>query len=177
MNKAMIDLETFGTGTNACVVQIGACYFDEQGNIGKSLKMNVDGIDSQKNGGVIDASTIYWWLEQSEEARKGISNKIFNNSYAEKYAWECLNSFLSEAKEIWSHATFDFVIMTEAFKRLQLKPTFHYRAARDIRTLLSVTNYQKKLQRVGVHHDALDDCKFQVAYCTDAMRSFKGPLL
>lgn len=162
MKRAMIDFETLGTGTAACVIQMGAVYF-MPGDTGATFKCNVDPYDAVKNGAVMDTSTVMWWMAQSDEARKSVTS---GERLPERKAFEALNEFLSRADEVWSHATFDFVILTEALKRLGLKPAFHYRAARDIRTLVALSSVDtKKLHRDGVHHDALDDAIFQAHYC------------
>ena len=58
----------------------------------------------------------------------------------------------------------------EALRRLDLKPSFSYRAARDIRTLQSLVPKTEKLKREGIHHDALDDCIYQIQYCDLALK-------
>lgn len=175
MKDVMIDLETLGVSTNAPIIQIGACYFDRfTGEIGKIFKVNVNLKSAVKSGAVIDPDTVCWWLQQSDEARKSIlaapNVDIFN-------AIEQLNTFLSGCKNIWSHATFDFVIIQETYRRLGIKPSFQYKAARDIRTLndLSKGLTQKEDHvRDGVHHDALEDAKFQVKYCVAALKCLKN---
>lgn len=163
MKRIMIDFETFGVGKHACVVQIGAADFDKN----ETFKCNVDGVDAQRNGAVIDAATVYWWLEQNDAAQKSIG---IYDAVKERDAFSRLNDFLKDADEIWSHATFDFVILMEALRRLDIKPSFSYRSARDIRTLLALTGFDhRKVERHGVHHDALHDCLHQIKYCKLAM--------
>ena len=165
----MLDFETFGNGKYAAIAQIGACYFDRlTGEIGKTFKMNVDAATSTDCGAEIDASAVYFWLEQSAEARKSLLEEPRVTIYN---ALTELNSFLESGTTIWSHATFDFVILTESLKRLKIDPKFSYRAARDIRTLMDLVGFDlKKFGRTGVHHDALDDCLHQVKYCVEAFR-------
>lgn len=170
MKRAMIDFETLGTGTSACVIQMGACYFGEMHELPevRTFKCNVDPNDAVNNGAVIDAPTVLWWLAQSEDARKSVTS---GERLPELEAYQALNDFLSKADEVWSHATFDFVILTEALKRYGLKPKFHYRAARDIRTLVALSTVDtKSLKREGTHHDALDDAIFQAAYCLEMLK-------
>lgn len=170
MKDVMVDIETLGTGKNACVIQIGACYFDRlTGEIGEVFKVNIDARSAVANGAIINADTVYWWLSQSKEA---INSVIAEPKMDIIPAFNLLNTFLSESKYIWSHATFDFVIITETFKRLGLKMLFRYTAARDIRTLTDLSGVKvSKAKREGVHHDGLDDAKYQVAYCVEAFRA------
>lgn len=172
MKDVMLDLETFGTGKDACICQIGACYFNRQtAEIGKTFKVNIDARTSVKAGAVIDADTVYWWLSQSPEAVKSITEGPLQDI---RLAILDLNLFMIDAKYVWSHSTFDFVILSNVFKQLDIRPNFRYTSSRDIRTLTDLSglnkNDYKKLVREGVHHDALDDCKFQVKYCVEAFK-------
>jgi hypothetical protein len=172
MKDVMLDLETFGNGKQACVVQIGACYFDrETGEIGQTFARNVDAKSSVDFGGVIDADTIYWWLSQSREAQASILLEPRSHVVD---AFNALNDFLGNAKTIWSHATFDFVILAETLKLLGIKPNFRYTAARDIRTLVDLAKITiDKTPRVGVHHNGLADAIHQVKYCVECFRKLK----
>lgn len=167
VKRFMVDLETFGRGENACVVQIGACDF----NCDNRFSVNILAADACKNGAKIDGDTVIWWLGQSAEARQALLAAPF--SY-ERDAFNSLNDYLAGADEIWSHATFDFVIIMGALHRLGIKPKFHYRAARDIRTLTALAGPIEREPRSGVHHNALDDAIFQVSYCKQALFKLLG---
>lgn len=172
MKDVMLDLETLGNGKNKCICQIGACYFDrDTGEIGETFKVNVDAKSHVKYGGELDADTVYWWLNQSKEAQTSIISEPRVDIVE---AFNKLNEFLTSAKAIWSHATFDFVSIQETFKQLSIKPTFHYRVARDLRTIVDAGKVSiKSLVREGLHHDALEDCKFQVKYCVASLNNIK----
>ena len=168
----MLDIETMGNEHNAAIIQVGACYFDrETGKIGKTFKENVDLRSSIEAGLTVNADTIYWWLEQSDEARLSILAKprrkitpVLND----------LKAFAKKAKNIWCHATFDIVVVNNALISCGFKP-LHYKYGRDIRTLTDLAQSKKdQFVREGTHHDALDDCIFQVKYCTAAMRTLSG---
>lgn len=173
MKDVMIDFETFGTSSDACIIQVGAVFFDKDtGFLGKEYKATVDAESAVQSGAIIDSSTIYWWLQQSEEARKSILNPDKRDIGEVMFE---LNEFLAPATRIWSHATFDFVILTTTLKRLGIKPRFRYTSGMDLRTLNFLAAPQiLNLTRDGVHHDALDDCKFQVKYAVAAMNKIRG---
>lgn len=166
MKDLMLDLETLGGINATAICQIGACYFDRNtGEIGKTFKVNVDA----RTSGQIDADTIYWWLGQSKEAQHSITTGVLLH---ERQALTEFSAFAEDAKCIWSHATFDFVGITLAYKRHGIKPSFHYRVAKDIRTLVDLAGVTiDKTPRTGLHHDALEDCKHQVKYCVEAFRA------
>lgn len=166
----MIDLETFGVNKTAVIVQIGACYFDRvTGEIGETFKVNISPVSGVKAGCRMDAQTVSWWMGQSDAARASI---LAEPQLDINEVMEHLNQFLSKAKHIWSHATFDFCIIMEVMSLLDIKPKFSYKNARDIRTLSHLTgNKSFDGNRDGIHHDALDDCKHQVKYCVVALNS------
>lgn len=168
MRDMMLDLESFGTRNTLAICQIGACYFDRNtGEIGETFKINVDAGTS----GDLDADTVYWWLSQSKEAQNSI---LELPRVSELAALTLFNAFAINAKHIWSHATFDFVGITAAYKRHNLKPTFKYSSAKDIRTLVDLSGITiDKTPRTGLHHDALADCEHQVKYCVLALNEVR----
>lgn len=172
MNDVMIDFETLGNGENKCLCQVGAVYFDRvTGALGKEFKVNIDAQSHVISGGVIDASTVYWWLEQSNEARASILSQPRVNVVE---AMSQLNSFLADAQRIWSHATFDFVTLSETLRKLNIKPAFKYRAGLDLRTLVYLAGVEvSSFPREGTHHDGLEDAKHQVKYAVAAMNAVK----
>ena len=171
MTDVMIDIETLGNGKNAIPVQIGAVYFDRKtGEIGKEFYQNIDARDAVKYGCEFDADTVYWWLSQSREAIESFTTgelRPIKEVFAE------LSLFIDKKAAVWSHATFDFVIIQETYKTLGLK-RLGYKQARDIRTLTDLAGINAKdtkYIREGVHHDALADAKYQVKYCVDAFNA------
>lgn len=172
MKDMMLDIEAMGTGNNAAIIQIAACYFDRKtGKIGDKFKVNIDLNSSIDVGLSVNADTICWWLEQSDEARKSILKKP---RVKIKTALNDFKSFSKKAKNIWSHSPYDFTIICSALIACGFKP-LNYRYARDIRTLTDLGKKGKNdFKREGTHHDALDDCIFQVKYCVAAMQNLKG---
>lgn len=168
MNDVMLDFETFGVGYDAMVIQVGACYFDRKtGEIKETFEQNVDLESSKKYGFEIDPSTVTWWMQQSEKAIKTLFDfpiDVYNVFYN-------LNEFLSDADAIWSHATFDYVLLTNHLRKLGIKPSFSYRVARDLRTITDVSGVDSRsYKQTGVAHNALDDCKYQVNYVKDCFK-------
>lgn len=172
MNDVMIDFETFGNGKDKCICQVGAVYFDRvTGELGKEFKANIDARTHQKLGGVLDADTVYWWLQQSEQARASVLAPGLDIVAAMTE----LNQFLSDAARIWSHATFDFVTLVDTLKQLGVKPSFSYRVGLDLRTLTTLAGVTADgFVREGTHHDGLEDAKYQVKYAVAAMNAIKG---
>src|SRR5262245_59102066 len=71
MIHAMIDLETLGTGKDGLILSMGAVAFNPLGDgfVGAPFKHNVAIQSALDGGATVQAETIRWWLEQSEEAR------------------------------------------------------------------------------------------------------------
>lgn len=171
MQDVMLDLETLDTKSTAAVVQIGACYFDrETGNIGHTFKVNVrpDFEDT-----TVSYDTIAWWLTQSDAARQSITDSPVDPLMAINSLSEFLQK--GKAKYIWSHATFDVPILLHLYETWAKKFPIHYTKMRDIRTVMDLADVSldDMPQREGTHHDALDDCCYQVGYVTQALRSLQ----
>jgi len=167
MKDVMIDIETLGTRTTSAIVQIGACYFNrENGDIGRVFEMN---IKVPRDMFTIDYSTIQWWLTQSPEAQQAITL----DPQPLALVIDDLAAFLNEATYIWSHATFDVPILLNTFDKLDRNFPIHYTKMRDIRTLMDITKHKSVAKRAGIHHTALDDCRYQVEYCVEALNKLK----
>ncbi len=178
--ELMVDIETMGNNYQAPITQIGAVYFSmKTGELGDEYLINIDLADSIRYGAIPDGDTIYWWLAQSKEAQKGLSNAE-TAFLKEDQGLHDFNQFWSRATRVWSHATFDFVMIMNAMKRRGVKSTVHYRKARDIRTLTGLAGMTRteidtqKVSRAGTFHNGLDDAIYQVAYCHRAFMRLKG---
>lgn len=172
MDDVMIDFETLGNRENKVLCQVGAVYFDRvTGETGAQFKVNIDAASHVNAGGMIDASTVYWWLNQSDEARQSI---LAQPRVDVTEAMMQLNEFLRPAKRIWSHATFDFVTMMETLHKLRITPSMSYKSGMDLRTLVYLAGISvSSFPREGVHHDGLADAIHQVKYCVAALNAVK----
>lgn len=174
MIGVMVDLETFGTKSNAAIVSIGAVLFDTKE---RTLE---DGFYSQINlqscldaGLSIDGSTVSWWMKQKEEARK----EFFSNENAPSLI-EVLMDFSDWFPDdpnvtLWGNgATFDNVILANAYLEVGLQPPWAWYNDRCYRTLKNL--YPDVIpKKFGVLHNALDDAKRQ-AYHLVEIFSKKG---
>lgn len=159
MKDLMLDIETLGTSYNAVITQMGACYFDRQGGIGDKFLVNIQIQDCLNQGLVVDAGAIKFWLEQKERSFLIEPLKLSR-------ALGLFRNFCKDVKFIWCHSTFDLPIVANAYKIFGEKLPFSYRAIRDIRTLVDLSNHQKP-KTVNNTHNALEDCIYQVGYCSE----------
>jgi DNA polymerase III epsilon subunit-like protein len=166
MVKIMLDIETLGTQPTSAIVSIGAVRFGRD-QIYEKFYRRVDLKSSVQNGMVIDPDTIIWWLGQSEESRGEITNKdriTLNQALMDFSRWiEPLASEHGDV-EIWGNgATFDNVIVSEAYRLCQMKKPWRFSGDRCYRTIKNLFP-EILLERVGNHHNALDDAESQAVH-------------
>jgi len=174
MNDIMIDIETMSTETNAAMIQLAAVYFDrDTGETGEEFCMNVSLEDCVARGFDVSDGTKAFWDRQDPAVLAG----VMSDPYSVADVLAQFQVFLGTGKKsIWSHATFDFVIVNNYLKHLLLKPMF-YLWARDIRTVVDLADINiKDFKNEGDAHNALDDCKFQIKYCVAGFNKLKGRL-
>lgn len=67
----MIDTETLGRTPGSVVRSVAAVEFDPQtGETGRQKVWKIDLTDSMRYGFKVEASTLKWWMMQSDEARR-----------------------------------------------------------------------------------------------------------
>ncbi|WED23048.1 3'-5' exoribonuclease [Vibrio sp. JC009] len=172
--EIMIDLETMGKSSNAPIVSIGAVEFNPAtGELGADFETVVN-LNSSAYYGKMDASTVQWWLQQSEEARAIFSKET--KSVTLRNALQELNDWLAQFGEpkdiyLWGNGSgFDNVILNNAFKAVCIRPNFTHWNDTDVRTLVKLgreilgIDPKYTLKREGTHHSALDDARFQARY-------------
>lgn len=159
----MVDLETLGTTHDSVITQIGACYFDRlTGDINSETLLNVEIGSCIKSGMKVTAGSIKFWLEHKPT--------FLDNAIPIEKALSIFGEFVGKGSLIWCHATFDAVILANAYHMIDQGIPFSYRNIRDIRTLVDLSGYirEKKDDNKDLKtHDALEDCKFQVKYCVE----------
>jgi hypothetical protein len=179
--EVMLDLETLGSGPRAAVVQIGACTFDPETGTGDAdfppqqrwFFRNIR-FRSAMRYGEADGDTVAWWLQQNDEARLGLLSDPIDlpaalSAFAEWWAT------LGKVNGLWSHATFDAVILQSAYDSCTKWCPWRHRQVRDLRTLQSLY-WPGKRERDGVHHNALDDAIFQAQLARDSLRTIRAGL-
>jgi hypothetical protein len=165
----MVDLETLSTEPNAVITSIGAVSFNEEG-LGEEFYYTVD-IQSCLDAGLhISAGTIVWWLNQSQAARAMYSEEQYKHAADLR---DALNAFrtwvrsLGSQQFVWGNgADFDNVILTSAYDAFgEGRPwsTWNSRCYRTFKNL----HKNVKLERHGVHHNALADAKDQAQHMVD----------
>lgn len=173
--NVMVDLETMGNGNNAAITAIGAVAFTDEGEMLGTFYMPVSLESSVMEGGVIDASTVIWWMKQSDEARAEFTTKttvgIIDALLAFEEYWE---DIAGDDGIIWGNgATFDNVILASAYSRIGMKAPWTYRNSLCYRTLKNIHSDVLPDENVGVHHNALHDAEYQALHLIKILKHIK----
>ncbi len=165
MLDVMIDLETMGQGHDAAIVAIGAVEFDRTAReTGQEFYLTVDLESAVRCGGVIDPSTVMWWMRQSEHARQALDGKSdIAQALATFSGWLRSRGDLSQVR-IWGNGSdFDNVILANAYRRLLLPTPWKFWNNRCYRTWKN-EHREVSMERSGTHHNALDDAVSQARH-------------
>jgi DNA polymerase III epsilon subunit-like protein len=169
MLDVMLDLETMGTGPQAAIIAIGAIEFDlDTRTIGERFYAVVDLASSVAAGGIMDASTVLWWLQQSTEARAAFAEKgeHIAKVLLQFSDWMAGRGKTSDVRMWGNGAAFDNVILASAYRRNGTRQPWEFWNDRCYRTAKAL-NPHKGTQRVGTHHNALDDAESQALHFID----------
>jgi len=149
----MLDIETLGNYGCSVLLQISAISFDGKEEF--NVKLNPD----KQPKSITTESTIEWWSDkQMPVGDDDLVQSLFK-----------LRAFLKQADEVWCH-NFDHEILFTVCRTYDVPIPYHYKKFRDIRTLVALSGIDlKKFDWDKKTHDALDDVKFQVEYCTEAI--------
>jgi len=180
MNHIMLDIETMGVSTSAAIMSIGACYFNPAtGEIGDTFHEQVN----IASNGQIDASTVIWWMGQSDEAR----SKFKNNGKA-GHIYAVLAEFADFVKpgcQVWGNGiAFDNVIIRNAYEHPSCGDAAPWKFwdDRDVRTMVEIGKVigidpKRDFPFEGVKHDALADAIHQAKYVSAIWQALTGPYL
>lgn len=174
-NNIMIDLETMGVHRQAPILAIGLCEFDPDTNTtGSSLYLLTNLNSNIKIGRMPDASTIYWWMRQSDAARQAIIRS--ENANDLPYILRCLVDWITTRCKstdtrpiVWGNsASFDISMLEDAMQACNITAPWHYRDVQCYRTLWT-QNKHIPLKRTGTAHNALDDAVTQAEHAANIL--------
>jgi len=162
--EVMLDLETLGTGNNAVILSIGAVKFDlkEQGTAGAPFEVFIDPKTCTDAGLELDANTVLWWMHPDRAAAREVF--VGKQLTPLQQALFMFTSWMGGDRPVWGNgATFDNVILRNAFKAAFVPCPWHFRNDRCFRTMSNILP-QQEWERVGTHHSAVDDAATQALY-------------
>jgi exodeoxyribonuclease VIII len=166
----MIDLETLGTEPFAPIVSIGACTFylgePPAGTepIADCFYQVIDVESSLELGMRPSGSTLKWWMQQSDAARA-----VFDEPQAVSMpvALDAFTDYVnSRPLQVWGNsARFDCGLLAAAYKACNKELPWQYWNERCYRTVKNLPGANSiAVQRVGTHHNALDDAITQALH-------------
>lgn len=148
----MIDLETFGVGERAAIIQVGLCAFnpdavvetngdpgelalDGEGELpgGASQEWNVTLQSAMLLGGEIDPGTVEFWRKQPPAAQEAVGT----SGWSIRHVLDNVRAFhaLYKPERVWCHgATFDVPIIDGYYRRAGQASPWRYSQPRCTRT-------------------------------------------
>ena len=149
----MLDIETMGTGMNACVVSIGAFKFGADTDFKEPL-LNPENCfyELPQWEGDMDYATVQWWLTQTTEAREALATGTA------KPLRDCLEQLVGFVGNscVWGNGVdFDNAIIQNHLKRLGIKG-WSYRNNRCFRTVKNLFCPAAYTKPIMPHHALCD---------------------
>lgn len=167
MADIMVDIETAGTGPDACILTIAAQVFDPLSrhafDAWPKFYARIDA-DSQPDRS-IQQSTIDWWATQP----RAMQEEAFSTEdrVPLDQALEDLGRLIWQSKRFWSNGpTFDANILEHAYKSYNRALPWQFYVVRDARTVYGLV---PNLEKYSASHHALEDCRRQINLLWDSL--------
>ncbi len=167
----MVDLETLGTEPFTPILSIGACRFNMESEMlpfadpENDLFYQAVTLESCLEAGLRpSASTVLWWMQQGKDAQQVFSDP---NAVALPQALDAFTDWLdSRPDEMWGNsARFDFGLLSSAYRACGKVVPWDFRRERCYHTMKALpTAGAVRIEREGVHHNALDDAVSQARH-------------
>jgi len=159
----MLDLETWGNEPGSVITSIGAVRFDIDGIDDDAFYYHIDPVGSTKKYGLtVDASTIMWWLQQSEEARMEFVNAKREDLKDVLYFF---SFWFVDSEYLWGNgAAFDNVLLRAAYDAVGEIPPWNWWNDRCFRTMKNQYPHMTEPEFKGTKHNALVDARHQAGW-------------
>lgn len=174
MNTAlMIDFETLSLKENATLLALGAVAVDTA--TGAVVSEFYSAIDPcQQPGRDIDPSTVLWWLSQSKDSQKQITDATYSTANDIKHVAHVFAEWYGALGnghiECWSNGAVDHAWLSSMMAYSGLKNPVPYWQQRDYRTLRGMFPLVEADKPDGfIAHHALWDAKYQAAHLVKLM--------
>jgi len=173
LNHAMIDCETLGTDPGDVVLTVGVvkfhpCHRQNVEQLKSQSRLFVfDLEESLKKGFSVSASTLRWWMQQSQRAR----DKAFNNGGLDKLPGSiedqlmAMSAFLTYSTSVWANgANFDPGMLQAYYNKYNEPTPWRYSDIRCARTMYKnfPGNKHEAFADNLTAHDPVDDCIYQI---------------
>lgn len=173
MSHIMLDIETLGK-RNCVIVSIGAVKFDvNHGYLEDEFYKEINLQSCIDLGLSINGNTLDWWFKQSPEA---ISRTFGGKQRISIFsALMDFSEFVTKDDFLWARSPrFDCGVLEDAYVMAGLPIPWDFRKECDVRTIEWLNpKIKQEYKPVGIAHDALDDCRNQIIYTIDTLKSIK----
>lgn len=182
MKNIMVDLECLDSKTTATIISIGMVYFD----LGKMqlgpelyLELSQKAIQEQLDlGRTWSLSTNIWWMQQSDAAREVWAPKEgkVENKDAIQEMKQYFELFPENGRNIrvWGNgSTYDNVCLQSYLRTFKARIPWNYKGDLCYRTIKILFGNRAVVERVGTHHNGLDDAKTQATHLMAMLKKIK----
>lgn len=168
-NNVMIDIETMGNIPGSSIISIGAVCFDKN-NIGPNFYSVINRQSNLDVGLFETPSTVEWWNNQSDAARKVIeisempSTQHLGMVLAKFTNWLESRTNRKYLKAWGNGSDFDNALLAVAYHKTGGIVPWDFWNNRCYRTIKATVPDIKIERGTGTHHNALDDAKAQAEH-------------
>jgi hypothetical protein len=179
----MVDLETLDTIETAAIIQIAAIEFNTKtGKTGEEFFRNINEVSNYFLGRTKCKETLEWWYstpERIEQLNNTLKNGI-NLDLALSELYIFLNFLHKNPKGenllFANPPQFDVAILVNAYRSIGIGQSdvwspFHVQCCRTLKT--QRRDIYEKVHFKGTRHNALDDCRHQIAYTVAILNEIK----
>jgi hypothetical protein len=161
LNHVMVDIETLDTAASAAILSIGAVRFDAD-TIGETFYREISRASNLISGRTVSASTVKWWMGQSEDARKILDSE---HGVSLITALHDFNDFVGFESTLWGNGSmFDNAILRSACESVEIEPVWSYRNDACYRTLKKCFPEIEMVNKPKIAHHALEDAMAQALH-------------
>lgn len=172
----MLDLETLSLRKDARIIQIAATTFDFLPDGAVAVASSEFNCRVRDERGHVDPKTVEFWLGQPDAAARVLATPALDlgealTAFTKFYEWE---NEAGTIAGIWANgATYDLPILSTAYASHGRSAPWSYKVERCMRTMLAASgsDYNFLDLQGAVAHDALWDCRVQVARLRAAVRA------
>lgn len=175
----MLDLETANNTPDSAILSIGAVHFDTEHVSQNEFYCTIKPGSAIMHGSM-GMSTIQWWMQQQDEARRVWNEpEAVNLDVALMRFSEWVKGWkMGHENLLWGNGSdFDNVILAHAYARIGMKPPWSFRNNRCFRTLkgffhadVASALYKKyDTGENGVKHNAVYDARLQANIAKDML--------
>jgi len=187
----MLDLETVGLCDNAVITQLSAVAFSmEDGTCFEIFNEPIGIKNSVQKGLKIDGSTMEWWFKQPDKVYEDVFIKAMMSEIKLEDILAKFTGWIKSLKgeygldhksnvNVWGNgALADNKWIRQAYKVCNMEPPWAFHEDRDVRTIAELGrrlfDYEyRKVTFEGTVHNAVDDCKHQIKYCSEIYSKLK----